>query len=680
MIKKNRYWLEPGFIDDLINQLPAGIFWKNTASEFLGCNQQFANFAGLRSPDDIIGKTDFDMPWGLYEGSRYRADDQLIMHYQQSKLGIEDTLTLSDGNSLTLLTSKIPLFSKQKNVIGLFGIFQDISRNKQIEVSLDAAIHMAEKAHHAKTEFIANMSHDIRTPLNGIIGMSQLLAEELQHPPHRQYALWVKESGQQLLSLLNGILDVVSSKNAVDLACQDESFNLRNVIHDLIQLEYPTIRLKNLELRIDIDKEIPQFIICDRTKLHRILLNLLGNAIKFTKIGHILIEIKLLAISSGRTHLLFRVVDTGIGIPEAIQKNVFDRFFKANPSYQGVYTGQGLGLHIAQLYVQSLGGTLHLTSEENVGTTFYFDLSFKISNSPTTSEPIKKLPATIKRPGPSSTPSLLILIVEDNRIALRIAENTASKVGCRYISAIDGEQALKLVKSMDFDLIITDIGLPGISGQEFTRYVRRWEIANHKKQIPILGLTAHVQTIVKSECLEAGMNELFTKPIDIATMQKIINDYALTGRQDDNLSWRPPMPKQFGQDLPLIELELFELDQFPLLDINHAFDNIGNHLLLREMLQLMLEKAIPDDAEAIKKAHTANDWELIEKLAHKMKGGALYCGTIRMQHACQYLERYRKAGHTAALNVLYEQLIRVVDETKLPIQAWLERCGNRLPE
>jgi signal transduction histidine kinase len=168
------------------------------------------------------------------------------------------------------------------------------------------------------------MSHDIRTPLNGIIGMSQLLAEELQHPPHRQYALWVKESGQQLLSLLNGILDVVSSKNAVDLECQDESFNLRNVIHDLIQLEYPTIRLKNLELRIDIDKEIPQFIICDRTKLHRILLNLLGNAIKFTKIGHILIEIKLLAISNGRTHLLFRVVDTGIGIPEAIQKNVFE--------------------------------------------------------------------------------------------------------------------------------------------------------------------------------------------------------------------------------------------------------------------------------------------------------------------------------------------------------------------
>ena len=671
LINENRYWLGHGFIDDLINQLPTAIFWKNTASVFLGCNQHFAHYAGLQSPQDIIGKTDYDMPWGLHDASRYRNDDQTIIHNQQSQLGVEETLTLSNGKSLTLLTNRIPLFAKNRTVIGLFGMFQDISARKEIELSLENAKNLAETANHAKSEFIANMSHDIRTPLNGIIGMSQLLTEELQNPLHQQYAQWLNESGQQLLTLLNGILEVVSNKNVHELTLREETFNLRNFIQDLVTLEYPSVKLKHLDLQIDIDNAIPRYIVSDKTKLHRILLNLIGNAIKFTNNGHIAIEIKLLAMSNGQAHLLFRVVDTGIGIPNSLQKNVFDRFFRVNPSYKGIYNGQGVGLHIAQLYVQSLGGNIYLSSQEGVGTTFYFDLSFKIGHQPIESETIKVTSTSIKHLEYQSDHAPLILLIEDNRIALRIAETIASKVGCRYVTAINGEDALALVKTMDFDLIITDIGLPGISGEEFTRQIRQWEALHHKKPIPILGLTAHVQAVAKAECLLSGMNEIFTKPLDLNTMQSIISQYISPTQIENNNSLPLNGSSPLGQDLPNIEKELFELDEFPLLDVNHAFENIGNEALLREMLQLMVEKAIPDDAEAIKKAHAANDWDLVEKLAHKMKGGALYCGTIRMQHACQYLERYRKAGHTAALNVLYEQLIGVVEKTKAPIREWL---------
>ncbi len=670
MIKKNRYWLEHRLIDDLINQLPAAIFWKNTALEFLGCNQLFAQYAGVESPKDIIGKTDYDLPWGQYEGSRYRNDDQIVIQSQQSKLGVEETLTLSNGQNITLLTNKIPLFSKNRCVIGIFGIFQDISARKEIELSLENAKNLAETANHAKTEFIANMSHDIRTPLNGIIGMSLLLTEELQDPLQRQYAQWINESGHQLLNLLNGILDVVATKNVDELDPREEVFELRHFIQDLVQLEYPTVQLKQLDLRIDIDNAIPRFLISDRTKLHRILLNLVGNAIKFTSKGHIALEIKLLALSNGQAHLLFRVVDTGIGIPDGLQKRVFDRFFRANPSYKSAYTGQGVGLHIAQLYAQALGSTIRLTSQEGIGTTFYFDLSMKMGHQPIPSETIQMKPTAIEHLE-SLDNAPLVLLVEDNRIALRIAESTAAKVGCRYVSAIDGEHALALVKTMDFDLIITDIGLPGISGQEFTRLIRNWETSQPNPPIPIIGLTAHVQAITKAECLQSGMNEIFTKPIDLITMQSIINTYLSPTELKKPSTLRYNESSPLGRDLPAIERQLFELDTFPLLDINHAFENIGNEALLREMLQLMLDKAIPDDATAIKKAHAANDWELVEKLAHKMKGGAVYCGTIRMQHACQYLERYRKAGHTAALNVLYEQLIRVVEDTMGPIREWL---------
>ena len=670
MIKDNRFWLEHGFMDDLINQLPAAIFWKNTASVFLGCNQYFANYAGLQSPQDIIGKTDYDMPWGQYEGSRYRNDDQVILHNKQPKLGVEETITLANGKVITLLTNKMPLFSKHKTVVGLFGIFQDITIRKEMELSLENAKNLAEAANQAKTEFIANMSHDIRTPLNGIIGMSQLLAEELENPLQRQHAQWMNESGLQLLNLLNGILEVVATKNVNELDLQEDSFDLQKFIQELIQLEYPTIKLKQLDLRIDIDPAIPQYIISDSTKLHRILLNLLGNAIKFTNQGHIAIEIRLLAMSNHQAHLLFRVVDTGIGIPDALQKSVFDRFFKASPSYKGVYQGQGVGLHIAQLYAHALGGTIHLISEVGIGSTFYFDLSFKMGHQPSQPETIAVMPTLLKNLQHDSSAAPLILLIEDNRIALRVAENIIAKAGCRYVSALDGEHALEFVKTMHFDLIITDIGLPGISGQEFTHQVREWEITHLKKPTPILGLTAHIQPMAKAECLQSGMNDIFTKPMELATIQSILKDYITTNTDESQAPLLNETPA-LGRDLPNIEHQLFELDNFPLLDINHAFKNIGNEALLREMLQLMLDKAIPDDINAIKKAHIENNWDEVERLAHKMKGGAVYCGTIRMQQACQYLERYRKAGHTAALNVLYEQLIGVVEETKLPIREWL---------
>ena len=396
MDKEDNYWQEPKFIDDLINQLPAAIFWKNTESVFLGCNKYFANLAGLSSPQDIIGVTDYDLPWGEHEGHLYRKDDQEVMQSKLPKLNIEESQTLSDGRVITLLTNKIPLFSKQNAIVGVLGIFHDITARKEMERSLEKAKNEAEASNHAKTEFIANMSHDIRTPLSGIVGMSELLKQEVKEPEQQQYAHWVNESGQQLLSLLNGILDVVSANNVTENDRHEEAFDLHQCLQDIVQLELPTTKLKGIDLQINISDETPRFIISDRTKIHRILLNLLGNAIKFTQKGMVAIEISCQSRTNEQVDIEFTVKDTGMGIPEALQDTVFERFSRVTPSCKGLYAGHGLGLHIAQSYVKLLGGEIKLRSKEGLGTSFYFVLPCKVSHCSAISTP-HHVPSPINR-------------------------------------------------------------------------------------------------------------------------------------------------------------------------------------------------------------------------------------------------------------------------------------------
>jgi CheY-like chemotaxis protein/HPt (histidine-containing phosphotransfer) domain-containing protein len=269
-----------------------------------------------------------------------------------------------------------------------------------------------------------------------------------------------------------------------------------------------------------------------------------------------------------------------------------------------------------------------------------------------------------------------ILLVEDNEVGLHIIESIANQAGCNFISATDGEQAFKFTQSIDFDLIISDVGLPGISGHELARIIRNWEISHHKKNVPIVGLTAHARGLAKDECLQAGMNDVFTKPINLEIMQKILKKFlSFDISKDNNSSNKNPSqaPGKLGHDLPDTEAKLFELTSFPLLDIKNASESMGGESMLREILLLMVKQEIPRDIEAIEKAYSERNWNEIESIAHKMKGGTVYCGTVRMQYACQYLERYQKAGYSTMLKRLYHQLIDVTRETKLAVEQWLDK-------
>ena len=573
-----------------------------------------------------------------------------------------------DGEVRWIMDNGFPLINEQGDCFGVTGIAIDVSQQKKQEETLRIAKDAAEAANQAKTAFIANMSHDIRTPLTGVVGMSRLLEDTLLDPKQKQYARWLGESGNQLLYMLNGILDVVSADHAREEDIRESTFDVRQIMADIVRLERPSTLLKGLDLISHVDENVPHHLISDVTKINQILLNLLGNAIKFTNAGHVGLHITWLRETDDDVRLQFRVTDTGMGIALKFQSNVFERFFRVTPSYKGTYTGHGMGLHIAQSYANLLGSEIHLTSEVGVGSTFYFDVTFKKGAPLPAAYPEETSCVNVPiKNRPQNPPHLLL--IEDNVIALHVLENLVTQAGCRFTSALDGESAFKLAKRERFNAIIADLGLPGMSGIDFTMKLRAYEFKKNLKAVPIIGLTAHTQGRIKDDCLKAGMMDACSKPINLVTLERIKTRFCpptaleqVPGMQTDRL----------GFDLPNTEPELFQLHAFDVLNTKSALMSMGDdEALLKTILTSVMLQEMPNDMMELEHAHTAKDWYEIEKLAHRMKGGLVYCGTIKLVRACQYLERYHKAGHTRLLEALYHQLRQVAGETMRAIQYWL---------
>lgn len=688
------------YLFSIIDKIPCYIYWKNSDLKYLGCNKLAAEFINFKSSSEIIGKSDFDIFKNKSLAQSYRDTDKEIIETGVPILNEIGELSPDNGEILNTLVSKVPMKDLSGNIVGLVGISVDITELKKTHEELKKAKEAAEASSKAKSEFIANMSHDFRTPLTGVIGLSSVLETQLDNPEYKQEAHLLSKSGEQLLTMINEILDDVKADSAHEADIHEEPFDLYKCIQNLIELESPTTVSKHLGLKFDIKPDVPQYIISDRKKIHHILLNLLGNAVKFTTNGHITIEISCLDSSKSHVHLQFGVADTGIGIPDELQNKVFERFFRVDPSYKGRYAGYGLGLHIVQSYVSLLGGHITLTSREGVGTTFHFDLRCKICDkneflSQNKQEQQEEQVETVEIPPTITTPytsannnvsntSLPIdpnipqlLLIEDNPIALNVLEAYVIKLGCQYSSANDAETALEMAKQRSFDLIITDIGLPGMEGTELTHLIRDDEKINNKKAVPIVGLSGHAPETIKAECMACGMNDIFRKPVTLLALKPIIERYAFGKKESEVQDLEPmmnPSPAPVGKlgiDLPDTEDELFMIDSFSIFDIK---DGLKQHQLpiLVDYLKMFISEDMQHDIHKMEEAYLEKDWERVEKLAHKIKGGVVSIGTSKMHQACLYLERYYKAGHREQLDKLYHQLIDVNCETVKAIKAWLQ--------
>jgi signal transduction histidine kinase/ActR/RegA family two-component response regulator len=390
----------------------------------------------------------------------------------------------------------------------------DALNRKRAVDELKRAKDQAELAEKNKSTFLANMSHEIRTPMNGIIGLTELVLHSDISGPKRTYLEMIHSSAERLLKLINDILDfskIEAGKLELDIA----PFSLHDTIAGALEVLALSAVKKNIELTVDCNRHIPDILLGDAGKLSQILINLVGNALKFTNKGKVSLTVYQKAPDSEQNdtvELRFQICDTGIGIPKSKLSNIFKAFSQVNANKNSNQRGTGLGLVIAGELVEMMGGKILVESKLGVGTTFYFTLQFTPGPADTiVHNTIEDTPAKSSR-AKIPVKTLHILLVEDEYINRTLAVAVLEREGWKVTIAEDGIQAMDMLKDFVFDLILMDIQMPKLDGYETTRAIRQHE-RNTESHIPIIAMTAHAVKGDREKCLAAGMDGYISKPI-----------------------------------------------------------------------------------------------------------------------------------------------------------------------
>jgi signal transduction histidine kinase/CheY-like chemotaxis protein len=477
---------------------------------------------------------------------------------------------------IVLLTART-IEDDEDGVVGWVGTLLDVTAEIGADAALSDARDQATEASRLKSDFLANMSHEIRTPMNGVIGMTDLLLETDLDARQRDYALTVRTSGEAMVTIINDILDF-SKVEAGKLEIEDVEFNLRTVVGDVVDLLAGPARSKGLELRSDVEDSVPAHVGGDPGRVRQVLINLIGNAIKFTQRGEIVIRARELKVEGKASIVRFEVSDTGDGIDPKKLKTIFQPFVQADTSTSRKYGGTGLGLAISGQLVALMGGDCGVSSKLGKGSDFWFTISIRanpeeaVEGSPQADsdpansqwssndlmEPTPFVPTIVPNLKvvedmgptvpeddlaliPSAETAARVLLVEDHPVNQRVASAMIESLGYEVDLACDGAAAVKIAQSTPYLAILMDCQMPILDGYEATRQIR--ELEGPRGSTPIIAVTASAMKIDEDRCLEAGMDDYMAKPLTLkalgATLSRWIPGDDSPGGQHDP-STRPP--------------------------------------------------------------------------------------------------------------------------------------------
>lgn len=451
-------------------------------------------------------------------GPKTDADDlQALLSATKSRKKMETEACLHDksGKPFWVKLSISPVFDDEDKLVKYFGVLVDITDFKRRQNELIQAREDAQEAVKMKEQFLSNMSHEIRTPMNGIIGLSGILLEEPNlAPKHRELITHINYSADSLLNILNDILDF-SKMNAEKMRFQHINFDLPKIFEHLNGSLGFLANQKGIDFKVTIDNKLPRFVSGDPTRFNQILRSIIGNAVKFTELGGVDINVNLLEYNINGPRIEVSVSDTGIGIPADRLETIFNVFEQAHDYTASKYGGTGLGMSIAKKLIERFDGELQVDSKEGVGTTCTF--SIQLSN-PIIEHVDSETSDSDSDAGTNQ--EYRILVADDNLMNQIVARNSLEKMGYALDIAENGQECVQLFKKNHYDLVLMDVQMPVMNGLEAAKEIRLID-----KNIPILAMTASVMEHDKTRCYEAGMNRTVPKPIKPNLLSQILSEY-----------------------------------------------------------------------------------------------------------------------------------------------------------
>ena len=621
------------FLNSLIQNSPLAIIVTDPEHRLQMCNPAFESLFGWRQAE-ILGQTIEEIVGSPPEDTAQIADRVV----RGEQVHFVTRRTRRDGSMIDVELYAAPLRGKERSA-RVLGMYHDITERVRAEEALVRARDAAEAASRAKSEFLANMSHEIRTPMNGIIGMTNLALDTTLNSEQCEYLSMVKSSAHSLLGVLNDILDF-SKIEAGKLDLERAVFSLRQSLRETLKNFEFRAHEKGLGLTWRVDENVPDGLEGDVGRMRQVLINLVGNALKFTEAGEVSVEVGQQEPTPSGTTLHFRVRDTGIGIQDEKRVLIFDPFTQADSSTTRKYGGTGLGLSICGRLVKMMGGKIWVDSQVGHGSTFHFTIRVDIADAERTATRGETAAAGLEtevNAGAMQTHEngLTVLLAEDNAVNRLVAKRLLEKHGHAVLVAENGVEAVSsFERERDHvDVILMDIQMPEMDGLTAIRTIR----AKERKtggHIPVIALTAHAMKGDKEKCMEAGANDYITKPLHtpdlLAALARARSQraeaVAVKDRTDHLAIEREPITSRDGID---VAAALARVD--------------GDRELLAEVARLFAEEWPATRAE-LEASLDQHDLKVTERLAHGLKGAAANLGAQSVSEPAFRLEKLARAG------------------------------------